>query len=266
MQNSIKTDFLSQTNSQNNSQNISEESRFSRNKLIYGNAGLEKLASSSVIVFGAGGVGGYVIEALARSGIGRLDIVDNDIINISNINRQILALEHTVGRPKTEVAIERIKSINPNIKTRGYQLFYLPETASEIDLSQYDYIVDAIDTVTAKIHLIVEAQKLDIKIISSMGTGNKTNPTMLEVADIYKTSVCPLARVMRQELKKRGIKKLKVVYSKEIPCEKADNSLEKSKVVGSTAFVPPAAGLIIASEVVKEILNSELRIKNLDFS
>ena len=241
---------------------------FSRTALIFGKEAMEKLDSSSVIVFGAGGVGGYVIEALARSGIGRLDIVDNDKIALSNINRQILALEHTVGRPKTEVAIERIKSINPNIKTKGYQLFYLPETASEIDLSQYDYIVDAIDTVTAKIHLIVEAQKLDIKIISSMGTGNKTNPTMLEVADIYKTSVCPLARVMRQELKKRGIKKLKVVYSKEIPCGKADNSAssEKTKVVGSTAFVPPAAGLIIASEVVREILNSELRIQNLDFS
>ena len=237
---------------------------FSRTALIFGKEAMEKLASSSVIVFGAGGVGGYVIEALARSGIGRLDIVDNDKIALSNINRQILALEHTVGRPKTEVAIERIKSINPNIKTKGYQLFYLPETASEIDLSQYDYIVDAIDTVTAKIHLIVEAQKLDIKIISSMGTGNKTNPTMLEVADIYKTSVCPLARVMRQELKKRGIKKLKVVYSKEIPCEKADISAssEKTKVVGSTAFVPPAAGLIIASEVVRGILNSELRIQN----
>ena len=249
-------------NDKNNSHNSLEESSFSRTQLIFGKEAMEKLASSSVIVFGAGGVGGYVIEALARSGIGRLDIVDNDIINISNINRQILATEQTLGRPKTEVAIERIKSINPNIKTRGYQLFYLPETASEIDLSQYDYIVDAIDTVTAKIHLIVEAQKLDIKIISSMGTGNKTNPTMLEVADIYKTSVCPLARVMRQELKKRDIKKLKVVYSKEIPCGKAEDSLEKTKVVGSTAFVPPAAGLIIASEVVREILNSELRIQN----
>ena len=240
------------------------ESRFSRTSRIFGEDALEKLSTSSVIVFGAGGVGGYVIEALARSGIGRLDIVDNDKIALSNINRQILALEHTVGRPKTEVAIERIKSINPNIKTRGYQLFYLPETASEIDLSQYDYIVDAIDTVTAKIHLIVEAQKLDIKIISSMGTGNKTNPTMLEVADIYKTSVCPLARVMRQELKKRGIKKLKVVYSKEIPCGKTEDSASsgKAKVVGSTAFVPPAAGLIIASEVVRGILNSELRIQN----
>ena len=243
-------------NDKNNSHNSLEESSFSRTQLIFGEDGLEKLSKSSVIVFGAGGVGGYVIEALSRSGIGRLDIVDNDKIDLSNINRQILALEHTVGRPKTEVAIERIKSINPNIKTRGYQLFYLPETAFQIDLSQYDYIVDAIDTVTAKIHLIVEAQKLDIKIISSMGTGNKTNPTMLEVADIYKTSVCPLARVMRQELKKRGIKKLKVVYSKEIPCEKADNSASsgKTKVVGSSAFVPPAAGLIIASEVVKDLL------------
>ena len=251
-------------NDKNNSHNSLEESSFSRTQLIFGEDGLEKLSKSSVIVFGAGGVGGYVIEALARSGIGRLDIVDNDKIALSNINRQILALEQTVGRPKTEVAIERIKSINPNIKTRGYQLFYLPETASEIDLSQYDYIVDAIDTVTAKIHLIVEAQKLDIKIISSMGTGNKTNPTMLEVADIYKTSVCPLARVMRQELKKRGIKKLKVVYSKEIPCATTDISAssEKTKVVGSTAFVPPAAGLIIASEVVRGILNSELRIQN----
>ena len=231
-------------------------SSFSRTALIFGKEAMEKLASSSVIVFGAGGVGGYVIEALARSGIGRLDIVDNDIINISNINRQILALEQTLGRPKTEVAIERIKAINPNIKTRGYQLFYLPETASEIDLSQYDYIVDAIDTVTAKIHLVLEAEKHNIKIISSMGTGNKTEPTMLEVADIFKTSVCPLARVMRQELKKRGIKKLKVVYSKEIPCEKAEDSVSsgKTKVVGSTAFVPPAAGLIIASEVVKDLL------------
>ena len=201
------------------------ESPFCRTELIFGSEAMEKLATSSVIVFGAGGVGGYVIEALARSGIGRLDIVDNDKIALSNINRQILALEHTVGRPKTEVAIERIKSINPNIKTRGYQLFYLPETASEIDLSQYDYIVDAIDTVTAKIHLVLEAEKHNIKIISSMGTGNKTNPTMLEVADIYKTSVCPLARVMRQELKKRGIKKLKVVYSKEIPCGKTENSV-----------------------------------------
>ena len=243
---------------------------FSRTALIFGKEAMEKLASSSVIVFGAGGVGGYVIEALARSGIGRLDIVDNDKIALSNINRQILALEHTVGRPKTEVAIERIKSINPNIKTKGYQLFYLPETASEIDLSQYDYIVDAIDTVTAKIHLVLEAEKHNIKIISSMGTGNKTNPTMLEVADIFKTSVCPLARVMRQELKKRGIKKLKVVYSKEIPCKNNLSSNEncssgdnaKTKTVGNTAFVPPTAGLIIASEVVREILNSGLRIQN----
>ena len=242
----------------------STESRFSRTALIFGEDGVEKLAKSSVIVFGAGGVGGYVVEALARSGVGRIDIVDMDKIALSNINRQILALEHTVGRPKTEVAIERIKAINPNIKTKGYQLFYLPETASEIDLSQYDYIVDAIDTVTAKIHLVLEAEKHNIKIISSMGTGNKTNPTMLEVADIFKTSVCPLARVMRQELKKRGIKKLKVVYSKEISCGKAEDSVSsgKTKVVGSTAFVPPAAGLIIASEVVRGILNSELRIQN----
>lgn len=227
---------------------------FSRTQLILGKAALEKLKTSSVIVFGAGGVGGYAIEALARSGIGRIDIVDNDKIAPSNINRQILALKNTIGLSKVNVATERIKSINPNIMTKGYEVFYLPENSSQIDLTQYDYIVDAIDTVTSKIHLVLEAQRLDIKIISSMGTGNKINPTMLEVADIYKTSVCPLARVMRQELKKRGIKKLKVVYSKEIPCGKADNSLEKAKVVGSTAFVPPAAGLIIASEVVKDLL------------
>ena len=253
MQNSIKVD---------NTQITQEEGRFSRTELVFGQESLEKLANSSVIVFGAGGVGGYVIEGLARSGIGRLDIVDNDKIALSNINRQILALEDTVGRPKTEVAIERIKAINPNIKTRGYQLFYLPETASQIDFSQYDYIVDAIDTVTAKIHLVLEAEKHNIKIISSMGTGNKTEPTMLEVADIYKTSVCPLARVMRQELKKRGIKKLKVVYSKEIPCKNnlpsnencSSGDIAKIKTVGSTAFVPPTAGLIIASEVVKDLL------------
>ena len=240
----------------------STESRFSRTALIFGEDGVEKLAKSSVIVFGAGGVGGYVIEALARSGVGRIDIVDMDKIALSNINRQILALEDTVGLSKVEVATNRIKSINPEIKTNGYEFFFLPETASQIDFSQYDYIVDAIDTVTAKIHLVLEAEKHNIKIISSMGTGNKTEPTMLEVADIFKTSVCPLARIMRQELKKRGIKKLKVVYSKEIPCKNnlpsnencssGDNA--KTKTVGSTAFVPPTAGLIIASEVVKDLL------------
>lgn len=238
--------------------------QFQRTELLIGKNGLEKLQAAHVAVFGVGGVGGYVVEALARTGIGEITIVDNDDVSLTNINRQIIATHDTIGRSKVEVMAERIASINPNCKTHLHQTFFLPENASSFNFKYYDYVVDAVDTVAAKIALVLQAQEANTPIISSMGTGNKLNPAMFEVTDIYKTSVCPLARVMRQTLKKRGVKKLKVVYSKEIPIEqntdaelqKNINSENSSKraVPGSTAFCPPVAGLIIASEVVKDLL------------
>jgi tRNA A37 threonylcarbamoyladenosine dehydratase len=233
--------------------------RFSRTRILLGAPALEKLAHSRVAVFGVGGVGGYTVEALARSGIGSLDLIDNDTVSLTNINRQIIALQSTVGRLKTEVAAERARDINPDIKVCTHEIFYSPDTSGSINLSQFDYIVDAIDSVSGKIELAVQAKAAGVPIISSMGAGNKLDPTAFEVSDIFKTSVCPLARVMRYELKKRGIKRLKVVYSKETPLTPiADEEVlteckGRRSVPGSTAFVPSVVGLIIASEVIKDL-------------
>ena len=235
--------------------------RFSRTEMLLGSDAMEKLRNARVAVFGLGGVGGYIVEALARSGVGALDIIDNDTVSITNLNRQIVAVEETVGMPKTEAAKMRIMQINPDCKVTAYNTFYMPENSSDFDFAQYDYIADAIDTVTAKIELVMNANKCGTPIICSMGTGNKLNPAELEVADIYKTSVCPLARIMRYELKRLGIKKLKVVYSKEMPIVPTGAAAEKCRaestgkknVPGSTAFVPAVAGMIIASEIVKDI-------------
>ena len=226
---------------------------FSRTEMLLGKSAMEKLKNARVAVFGVGGVGGYVVEALARSGIGALDLIDNDTVSVSNINRQIIATQKTVGMHKVDAAEERVRDINPEITVRGYKLFYLPETADEIDFKDYDYIVDAVDTVTAKLDITEKASKLGIPVISSMGAGNKLDASMFEVSDIYKTSVCPLARVMRRELKKRGVEKLKVVYSKEPAI--APEGAENSRIPGSVAFVPSVAGLIIAGEVIKDLIN-----------
>ena len=231
--------------------------RFSRTGLLIGEENLEKLRNARVAVFGIGGVGGYAVEALARSGIGTLDLIDRDVISISNINRQIIALTSTLGKYKAEVAAQRVKDINPDVRVNVHNMFYTPETAGQFDFSEYDYIIDAIDTVTGKIELVMQADRAGTPIISSMGAGNKLDPTLFEVSDIYKTSVCPLARVMRRELKKRGIKKLKVVYSKEQPVEQQTreyDSITKKVTPASIAFVPSAAGLIIAGEVIKDII------------
>lgn len=229
---------------------------FQREELLIGKKNLDKLQNSHVIVFGAGGVGGFTIEALVRGGIGELSVVDYDTIDITNINRQIIATQNTIGLDKVSVVKERALSINPNIKIHIYKEKYNEETR---DLffkeKKYDYVVDAIDLVSSKLDLIETSIKNNIPIISSMGTGNKINPTMLEVSDIYKTSVCPLAKVMRKELKERRIKRLKVIYSKELPMKplNEDGGREKSKNVGSISFVPSVAGLIIGSEVIKDI-------------
>ena len=229
--------------------------QYSRTALLIGNEGVAKLKKSRVAVFGVGGVGGYVVEALARSGVGALDLIDKDVVSISNINRQIIALHSTVGRLKTEVMAERIRDIDPTIETCVHNVFYLPETAEQFDFSQYDYVVDAIDTVAGKLALIEQAKRANIPVISSMGAGNKLNPTAFEVADIAKTSVCPLARVMRRELKKRGIEHVKVVYSKEEPLPTQETDEETGKAVaGSIAFVPSVVGLIIAGEVIKDLI------------
>ena len=223
--------------------------------MLLGNGGVEKLKKARVAVFGIGGVGGYVVEALARSGVGALDLIDKDVVSISNINRQIIALHSTVGKPKTEVMAERIKDINPDIEVYTHNVFYLPETADQFDFSKYDYVVDAIDTVAGKLALIEQAKGANVPVISSMGAGNKLDPTAFEVADIAKTSVCPLARVMRRELKKRGIEHVKVVYSKEEPLPTSETDEETGKAVaGSVAFVPSVVGLIIAGEVIKDLL------------
>lgn len=224
-----------------------EENQFSRTVTLLGEKSLKRLKNSHVAVFGVGGVGGFTVEALARCGVGKLTLFDSDNVSESNINRQIIALHSTVGKKKTEVMKERIMDINPGIEVICNNVFYLPENADKYDLSQYDYIVDAIDTVSAKLELITRANENHIPIISSMGTGNKIDPTKFEISDINDTSVCPLARVIRRELKARGVKKLKVIYSKEQP--KQGNG----RVPASCSFVPSVAGLIIASEVVKDI-------------
>ncbi len=227
---------------------------YSRTQMLIGEKALEKLRNSSVIVFGAGGVGGHAIEALARSFVGAITVVDNDKISRSNINRQLLATHQTVGLSKVEVAKERILSINPQCKVTALEMFFLPENSSSIDFSKFDYIVDAIDTVSAKLELAKIAQEKNIPIISSMGTGNKLHPELLEISDIYKTSVCPLARAMRNLCKKNHIKKLKVVYSKEEPKSKV-KAIDNGKAVpASSAFVPSAAGIIIASEVINNLI------------
>lgn len=230
--------------------------QFLRTEFLIGKDGIEKLKNARVAIFGIGGVGGYTAEALTRCGIGTIDIIDNDTINITNINRQIYALHSTLDQYKVDVAKQRMLDINPNVEVNTYKTFYMPETSHLFDLKNYNYIVDAIDTVTGKIELVMKAQEAGTPIICSMGTGNKMTPAMLEVSDIYKTSVCPLAKVMRQELKKRRVKKLKVVYSKETPIKPIQIDDKSSRrIPGSNAFVPPTAGLIIASEVVKDILS-----------
>ncbi len=244
--------------------------QFARTRLTFGKDNMEKLYNARVIVFGIGGVGSYVVEALVRSGIGAIDIVDDDKICLSNLNRQLFALQSTIGRDKVDVAEERIHDINPDCKVTKWKTFYMPDTADQFDFSQYDYIVDCIDTVTGKLEIITRAKALKKPVISCMGAGNKVDPTKLKVADITRTSVCPLARVMRNELKKRRIKRLKVVFSTEtaIPpqSDETDPDFEdtsgvtpdrkgtpKKQTPGSNAFVPSVAGMIIAAEVVKDL-------------
>lgn len=222
------------------------ENQFARTEALLGVEAMERLKESRVAIFGVGGVGGYVAEALVRSGVGAIDLIDRDKISITNLNRQIIALHSTVGKWKVEVMKERILDINPDCKVKVYPCFYLPENSKDFDFTMYSYIVDAVDTVTAKLQLVMEAKKVGTPIISSMGAGNKLNPASFEVADIYQTSVCPLAKVMRRELRKRGVESLKVVYSKEEPVRISIS------VPASTAFVPSVAGMIIASEVVKD--------------
>lgn len=247
---------------------------FSRTELFFGKEGMEKLQKARVAVFGVGGVGGFTVEALARSGVGALDLIDDDRICLTNINRQIIALRSTVGKYKVDVAAERIKDINRDCAVTVYKTFFTPETADSFDFGVYDYVVDAIDTVTGKLELAVRAEKAGVPVISCMGAGNKLDPTKFEVADIYETSVCPLARVMRRELKKRNVKKLKVVYSKEepiTPLEDMEISCKahcicppgtvrkctaRNQVPASNAFVPSVAGLIVAGEVIKDLLKS----------
>lgn len=234
------------------------QNQFSRTELLIGNEALKKLNNSRVAVFGIGGVGGYTAEALARTGVGTMDLIDNDTVSVSNINRQIIALHSTIGMYKVDAAKKRLLDINPDITVNTFKTFYTPETSSAFDFTQYDYIVDAIDTVSGKIELAVQADKAGVPIISSMGAGNKLDPTRFEVADIYRTSVCPLARVMRRELKKRNIKKLKTVYSKEepaVPHLHNSESQNSSRIPASIAFVPSAAGLIIAGEVIKDLIS-----------
>lgn len=247
--------------------------QFSRTELLFGKEAMERLSASRVAVFGVGGVGGYAVEALVRSGIGAIDLIDDDKVCLTNLNRQIIATRKTVGKYKTDVMKERILEINPDCHVTVHNCFYLPETKDEFDFTNYSYVIDAVDTVTAKIQLVMQAEESHTPIISSMGAGNKLNPAEFEVADIYKTSVCPLAKVMRRELKKRGIKKLKVVYSKEQPIRPIadDNNgcrtscicppgaehkcTERRSIPGSTAFVPSVVGLVIASEVIKDLAN-----------
>lgn len=245
--------------------------QFSRTELLLGKDSMEKLKNSRVAVFGIGGVGGYVCEALVRSGVGAFDLIDDDKVCLTNLNRQIIATRKTVGKYKTEVMRDRILEINPQADVRLHQCFFLPENSDEFPFEEYDYVVDAVDTVTAKIELVMKAQAMNVPIISSMGAGNKLDGSMFRVADIYKTKVCPFAKVMRRELKKRGVKKLKVVYSEEMPTRPIEDMAiscrsncicppdaehkctERRDIPGSVAFVPSVAGLIIAGEVVKDL-------------
>ena len=220
---------------------------FSRTELLFGTAAMERLAQARVAVFGIGGVGGYTVEALARSGVGALDLIDNDTVCTSNLNRQIIALESTVGRMKTRVMKERMEEINPELRIHTREVFFLPENSHTFPFETYDYVVDAVDTVTAKIEIIMKCREAGVPVISSMGTGNKLDPSKLQVADIYKTSVCPLAKVMRRELKQRGVRHLKVVYSTEEP-------VVKLRTPGSMSFVPGSAGLLMASALVRDLL------------
>ncbi len=232
------------------------DGRFSRTEALLGEAAMQTLSDARVAVFGIGGVGGHVAEGLARSGIGALDLIDADMVSESNLNRQLIALSSTLGRYKADVMRERILDINPEAHVVAHKIFYSADTAESFDLSSYDYIVDAIDTVTSKLLLIERAKELDVPIISSMGTGNKLDPTALEIADVYTTSVCPLARVMRTELRRRGIRSLKVLYSREEPHRVTvpDSAHPSRHSPASVAFVPSVAGLIIAGEVVKDIV------------
>ena len=254
--------------------------QFSRTQLLYGKDKMDYLASCRIAVFGIGGVGGYVVEALARSGIGSMDLIDDDRVCLTNINRQILATRKTVGKYKVDVAEERVHEINPDCKVRAYKTFFLPETQDQFDFRAYDYIVDAIDTVTGKLAIIENAKRAGVPVISSMGAGNKVNAAAFEVADIYETSICPLAKVMRRECRKRGIESLKVVYSKEKPirpledmsisCRQhcicppgtARKCTERRDIPGSTAFVPSVAGLIIAGEIINELTATTGRDEN----
>lgn len=236
--------------------------QFSRTALLVGQGAIEKLQASRVAIFGIGGVGGYVAEALARSGVGCFDLIDNDTVALTNLNRQIIATHATLGQAKVQVMAERIHAINPEAVVHVHQCFFLPENAHEFDFFQYDYVVDAVDTVAAKIAIIMAAKAANVPVISSMGAGNKMDPGKFQVADIFKTSVDPLARVMRQEMKKRGVKKLKVVYSTELPLTPVDElegechaeAPQRRALPGSTAFTPSAAGLLLASEVVKDLI------------
>lgn len=246
--------------------------QFSRTQLLVGQDGMEKLKGSRVAVFGIGGVGGYAVEALARSGVGALDLIDDDRVCLTNINRQIIATRKSVGKHKVDVAMERIMDINPDCEVRTYKTFYMPDTSDQFDFKEYDYVIDAIDTVTGKLELIMQAKVCGTPIISSMGAGNKMDPTAFEVADLYETSICPLAKVMRRECRKRGIEKLKVVYSKEAPVRPLEDMsiscrqhcicppgaerkcTERRDIPGSTAFVPSVVGLIIAGEVIKDLI------------
>ena len=230
--------------------------QFSRTELLLGADAIEKLRRSRVAVFGIGGVGGYAVEALARAGVGALDLIDNDVVGLSNINRQIIALHSTIGKPKVETAKTRAEDINPDIKIVCHNCFYLPENEAQFDFSKYDYIVDAIDTVAGKISLICKANAAKVPVISAMGAGNKLDATAFRVADISKTAVCPLAKVMRKELRQRGINHLKVVYSEEQPLtlRRSDESSGKRQTPGSVSFVPPVVGLIMAGEVIKDLL------------
>jgi len=257
--------------------------QFHRTALLLGRENIDKLKNRRVAVFGVGGVGGHTAEALCRCGIGMIDVFDGDVVDITNINRQLIATHSTIGRDKVEVMRERLLEINPDVKVGAFKLFYLPETADSVDLSIYDYIADAIDTMTAKIELVCRAAELNIPVISSMGAANKLDPTAFEVADIYETSVCPMARIMRKELKKRGVESLKVVYSKEIPIRREDdhyqsavtgNDAEKNAgnfscvneihamshrpLPASIAFVPPVAGLILAGEIIKDLVTQNI--------
>ena len=236
--------------------------QFQRTAILIGWDNIEKLKKCRVAVFGLGGVGGHCAEALCRSGVGSLDLFDGDVVDITNINRQIIAAHAAIGRDKVEVMRERLLDINPDATIRARKLFYLPETADEVDLTQYDYVVDAIDTMAAKLALICRADALGVPLISSMGAANKLDPAAFEVADIYKTSVCPMARIVRQELRKRGVKSLKVVYSKEAPMAPLENlpapeGSSRRSIPASCAFVPPVAGLIMAGEVVKDLIGYE---------